>query len=137
MGHRLVAGASALVLWGALVTVLAPACDLQYDCETVEPGGAGAGIPAGSVGAGDYLRDGEGGEGEDVESESLALMAGCSPSKDCYDMYADCEDIGGSCIRGFPGCDVHGSSACKSCFTACLSDVPYPPACNCSSCGFR
>lgn len=30
--------AGALVLCGALVTVFAPACDLQYTCEPVEQG---------------------------------------------------------------------------------------------------
>lgn len=49
----------ALVLCGMLVTVLAPACDLSYDRETVEPGGAGTGIPTDSVGAGDSPAMGE------------------------------------------------------------------------------
>lgn len=137
MKYRVAMRLSALVLCGILVTVLAPACDLSYDCETVESGGAGAGIPTGSVGAGDYLRNGEDDREEDVGDVSQTLMAGCSPSKDCYDMFEDCEDIGGRCIVGFPGCDIHGSSPCRTCLVACLDDKPYPPQCNCRQCGFR
>ncbi|WP_437650479.1 hypothetical protein [Sorangium sp. So ce362] len=37
--------ASALVLCGGLVMMLASACDLSYTYETVEPGSAGAGYP--------------------------------------------------------------------------------------------
>lgn len=127
----------ALVLCGILVTVLAPACDLTYDCEPVDSGGAGAGMPTGTVGAGDYPSNGEADGEEDVDGASQALMAGCSPSKDCYDMFDDCEDIGGKCIVGFPGCDIHGSSPCRTCLDACLNDRPYPSQCNCRKCGFR
>lgn len=81
--------AGALVLCGALTTVFAPACDLRYTCDTMEPGGAGAGYPAGSAGAGDYLRDGDegGGGGEEVGSQAFELMAGCTPANDCADSH--------------------------------------------------
>lgn len=136
MQYRLKVRLIAIGLCGAFLLVLSSACDLSYECEPVEPGGAGAGIPTGSAGAGDHFRDGEQGGEEDINAASEALMAGCT-SKDCYDMFEDCEDIGGRCIVGFPGCDVHGSSPCKSCFAACLDDRPYPSQCNCRQCGFR
>ncbi|HTN88348.1 MAG TPA: hypothetical protein VL242_31925 [Sorangium sp.] len=78
---------SAVVLCGAVAVVLAPACDLTYTCDTVEPGGAGAGCPTESVGAGDYLRGGDEGGGEELGSDSFELMAGCTPFHDCADMF--------------------------------------------------
>lgn len=83
-GLKLKAGAR--VLCGGLAVMLASACDLSYTCDTAEPGSAGAGYPTESVGAGDYLRDGDEGEGEEVGSDSFELMAGCTPTKTCTDM---------------------------------------------------
>src|SRR5689334_21197933 len=91
--------AGVLVLWGALATLLASACDLRYTCDTVEPGGAGAGYPAGSTGAGDYLREGGEGGGEEVGSQAFELMAGCTPANDCDDSHEICRDKGGRCTR--------------------------------------
>lgn len=85
--------AGTLVPCAALVTLLASACELQYTCDTVEAGGAGAGYPTGSAGAGDYLREGDEDEGEEVGSESFELMAGCTPVHSCTESYEKCQDI--------------------------------------------
>ncbi|MGK4001146.1 hypothetical protein WMF31_00875 [Sorangium sp. So ce1036] len=129
----------ALVLCGGVVAVLAPACDLSYTCDTVVSGGEDYEIPTESVGAGDFPNNGEedGGGGEEVASVQLEMAGSCSPSKDCYDFFADCQDIGGKCTVGYPGCDKYGRTPCRTCLAACLVDKPYPPACNCYSCGFR
>lgn len=140
MKQPLMLKVSALAVCGALVAVLASACDLQYTCDTVEPGGAGAGYPTETIGAGDYLRDGEEDEAEereDVDSDSLALMAGCSPAKTCTDMFVECQAIGGKCVTGYPGCDKYGKTSCGRCLEACNDDKPYPPECRCRSCGFQ
>jgi hypothetical protein len=56
--------------------------------------------------------------------------------KTCADMYNDCQEIGGGCTRGFPGCDKWGQSSCGTCYKACMVHIAYPKACRCNSCGF-
>ncbi|WP_437619871.1 hypothetical protein [Sorangium sp. So ce1151] len=123
---------SAVVLCGGVAVVLAPACDLTYTCDTVEPGSAGAGYPTESVGAGDYLRDGHEGGGEEVGSDSFELMAGCTPVHDCTDMFEKCQDIGGRCTRR----NSHGYSYCEICRDECQQDKPYTYVI-CFQCGFK
>jgi hypothetical protein len=96
-----------------------------------EGAGAADPYPPGSAATGDWYQN-----GDDVGSGSSELMAGCAP-KTCTDMFVDCQDIGGKCITGYPGCDVYGHTSCESCRDACQTGAPYPPACKCRSCGFR
>ncbi|MFT3766697.1 MAG: hypothetical protein QM820_14455 [Minicystis sp.] len=58
-------------------------------------------------------------------------------SKTCTDMFDACQDIGGGCTKGYPGCDKYGQSSCGTCFKACKSGASYPPACRCHECGFE
>ncbi|WP_437752551.1 hypothetical protein [Sorangium sp. So ce1389] len=109
MGDRLKT-ACAFVLCGGFVMVLASACDLSYTCDTVETGSAGAGYPTESAGAGDHLEgSGEGGA-EEVGSESFELMAGCSPSNKCTEMYEAYVAKGFPCNRfvntGYTLCSI-------------------------------
>lgn len=124
--------AGALLLWGGLTIVLASACDLSYTCDTVDPGSAGAGYPTESAGAGDFPSNGNDDEGEEVGSDSLALMAGCTPVHDCTDMYEKCQDIGGRCTRR----NSHGYTYCEICRDECQQDKPYTYEI-CFQCGFK
>ncbi|WP_438023577.1 hypothetical protein [Sorangium sp. So ce233] len=135
MGHDLKVKASALVLCGGFVAVLASACDLSYTCDTVEPGSAGVGYPTESVGAGDYPNNGEEGEvgGEDVGSAQLEMAGSCSPSKTCTDMYVDCIDKGWPCTRQW---DVYGTKLCAVCRRDCQVKKPYSTS-ECYDCGFE
>ncbi|HTN90586.1 MAG TPA: hypothetical protein VL242_43230 [Sorangium sp.] len=123
MEYGLIAKASALVLCGGLSMVFALACDLTYNCDTVEPGSVGAGYPTESAGAGDYPNNGEEGEGggEEVGSDSFALMAGCTPSKTCTDMYVDCVDKGYPCTRLIES----KKTLCAICQRNCINKLPY------------
>jgi hypothetical protein len=56
--------------------------------------------------------------------------------KTCSDMYFACQEIGGRCTRGYPGCDRFGQSSCGTCYEACQTGTAYPKACRCNSCGF-
>ncbi|MGK3995450.1 hypothetical protein [Sorangium sp. So ce1024] len=120
--------ASALVLCGGLGTMLASACDLRYTCETVEPGSAGAGYPTESVGAGDYLRDGE---DEEVGSEAFELMAGCTPLNKCTEMFEKCQQKGYPCTRRVEG----KKTMCAICQDNCWNGEPYKFR-QCYDCGF-
>jgi hypothetical protein len=93
---------------------------------------AGGPYPPGSAATGDWF-----GNGNDVGSGAAEEMAGCTPDKTCTDMFVDCQEIGGKCITGYPGCDKWGHTPCESCRDACQKETQYPPACKCSSCGFR
>jgi hypothetical protein len=131
MRHRLKMKAIALGMCGALGMVLASACDMPY-CYTPGTEGVGGAYPPGSAATEDWFRN-----DDDVGSGSSEEMAGCTPDKTCTDMFVDCQEIGGKCITGYPGCDVYGHTSCSSCRDACQSGAPYPPACKCRSCGFR
>ncbi|WP_437810974.1 hypothetical protein [Sorangium sp. So ce1078] len=134
MGHGLRVKASALVLCGGLALGLASACDLSYECDTVEPGSAGAGYPTESAGAGDYPNNGEEGEGggEEVGSDSFALMAGCSPINKCTEMYEACVAKGYPCNRFVNT----GYTLCSICQDNCWQESDYKFR-ECYSCGFR
>ncbi|MGK3959843.1 hypothetical protein WMF38_43195 [Sorangium sp. So ce118] len=123
---------SAVVLCGGVAVVLAPACDLTYNCDTVEPGSAGAGYPTESVGAGDYFKDGDEGGGEEVDSDSFELMAGCSPINKCTEMYDACIAKGHPCTR-FVNI---GYTLCSICQDNCWQGNDYKFR-ECYSCGFR
>lgn len=103
----------------ALTEAAAPAIEKERPTENL---GAGASELSGSG----Y----HGGNGGEVET------GGCTPSKTCADMFDACQDIDGKCTKGYPGCDVYGSTSCVSCRAACQARTAYPPACKCSSCGF-
>lgn len=77
-------------------------------------------------------------EAQDEDDPDPPIMNGGATGayKTCQDMFSTCQDIGGGCTRGFPGCDKFGQTSCGTCFSACLSSSPYPPACRCRSCGF-
>jgi len=47
-----------------------------------------------------------------------------------------CQNLGGGCTRGYPGCDVYGKASCGTCLECCLAGIPYPPKCKCRKCGF-
>jgi hypothetical protein len=130
MGNNLKVKAGALVLCSGLAMVLVSACDLTYTCDT-EPGGAGAGFPTESVGAGDYLRDGDEGEGGDEEVGSASLaMAGCTPVHECTEMYEKCRDMGRPCTR-----PIGHRSLCDYCREDCQDKRPYKYS-ECYECGF-
>ncbi|WP_437659592.1 hypothetical protein [Sorangium sp. So ce1182] len=112
---------SAVVLCGRVAVVLAPACDLTYTCDTVEPGSAGAGYPTESAGAGDYLRDGDEGGSEEVDSDSFELMAGCSPINKCTEMYDACIAKGHPCTRYVN----IGYTLCSICQDNCWQEHDY------------
>lgn len=68
---------------------------------------------------------------------TAVAVIGCGSSyKSCQEMYVDCQDIGGSCTKGYPGCDVYGKASCGTCLECCLAGTPYPPKCKCHKCGF-
>lgn len=74
----------------------------------------------------------------DGEREPAIPNAGATGSyKTCADMYNDCQDIGGRCKKGYPGCDRFGQSSCGTCYQACQAGSSYPKACRCHSCGFE
>ncbi|AUX36237.1 uncharacterized protein SOCE836_084440 [Sorangium cellulosum] len=133
MGYSLKLKASALVLCGGLAMVLASACDLTYNCDTVEPGSAGAGYPTESVGAGDYPNNDEEDEPEDddVGSAQLAMAGGCSPVHPCTEMYEKCEDKRGRCTREIDS----GRTLCDYCRDDCQNKRPYKYS-ECYQCGF-
>lgn len=65
------------------------------------------------------------------------VAAGCGGSyKTCEEMYVECQNLGGGCTKGYPGCDVYGKASCGSCLECCLAGIPYPPKCKCRRCGF-
>lgn len=132
MGHDLKVTASALVLCGGIAMVLASACDLTYTCDTVEPGSAGAGYPTESVGAGDYLRGGDQGGGEEVGSDSFELMAGCVPVTRCSEYFEFCQAKGRPCTR----ITTSGYTFCRDCLDYCLRNEPYESS-ECYRCGYR
>ncbi|AUX46215.1 uncharacterized protein SOCE26_077200 [Sorangium cellulosum] len=134
MGYGLNLKAGALVLCGGLAMVLASACDLSYTCQTVEPGSADDGIPTESVGAGDFLRDGEEGEGggEEVGSDSFELMAGCAPVTRCSEYFEYCQAKGRPCTR----ITTSGYTFCRDCLDYCLRNEPYESS-ECYRCGYR
>ncbi|AUX34733.1 MULTISPECIES: hypothetical protein [Sorangium] len=134
MGHGLVEKSSALVLCGGLVMLLASACDLSYTCDTVEPGGAGAGYPTGSAGAGDYPHNDEGEEAgaEEIGSAELAMAGSCSPSKTCTDMFVNCQDKGWPCTRIIEG----RKTLCAICRRDCQLEKSYSYR-ECYDCGFE
>ncbi|AUX38539.1 uncharacterized protein SOCE836_107830 [Sorangium cellulosum] len=134
MGHGLKVKASALVLCVGLAMVLASACDLTYTCDTVEPGSAGAGYPTESVGAGDYPNKGKKGEGggEEVGSDSFALMAGCAPVTRCSEYFEVCQAKGRACTR----ITTSGYTFCRDCLDDCLRNEPYESS-ECYRCGYR
>ena len=134
MGYDLKLKASAIVLCGGLLVVLASACDLSYTCDTVEPGSAGAGYPTESVGAGDYPNNDEGEEdgGEEVGSAELAMAGSCSPSKTCTDMFEACQDKGHPCTREIE----YKKTLCAICQRNCINKHPYKYS-ECYECGFE
>ncbi|AUX46994.1 uncharacterized protein SOCE26_085050 [Sorangium cellulosum] len=135
MGYGLELKAGALVLCGGLVMVLLSACELpSYRCETAEPGGTDDEIPTESVGAGDFLRGGDDGEGggEEVGSAPLAMAGSCSPVHSCTEMYEKCQEIGGRCTRK----NSHGYTYCEICRDDCQLDRPYTYEI-CFRCGFH
>lgn len=68
---------------------------------------------------------------------AILAAVGCGASvKTCEDMYVDCQNLGGGCTRGYPGCDVYGKASCGTCLECCLAGIPYPPKCKCRKCGF-
>lgn len=54
----------------------------------------------------------------------------------CEDMYDRCQEIGGKCTKGYPGCDRFGQTSCGTCLEACKAGAAYPPECKCRKCGF-
>lgn len=133
MGYGLKLKASALVLCGGLVTLLASACEMQYACDTLEPGSAAAGYPTESVGAGDYPSNGGEDEPDDEEvgSAQLEMAGSCSPSKTCTDMYTDCQSMPWPCSRFVDP----GITLCAICQENCLKGHDYKFR-QCYKCGF-
>lgn len=71
------------------------------------------------------------------EEQTCNIHGGASGSyKTCTDMYEKCQEIGGKCTSGYPGCDVYGQTSCGRCLDACKAGTAYPPECKCRSCGF-